>query len=47
MNPAKSLLLFGVDADAWAAAPCEQCGRVLTTTISFASNSLRGLIASK
>lgn len=55
VNPAKFLLVLGIDAELWAArhdiqpftVPCDTCGRPMTTTIPFAWRSLRGLIAAK
>lgn len=49
----KFLLIFGEDAEKWAARydiepfshPCGRCKRILTTTIPFACGQFRGLIA--
>lgn len=53
MNRHRFLVVFGMDADHWAArygiepfdVPCHVCGERLTTSQPFAYDSLRGLLA--
>jgi hypothetical protein len=54
LNPARFLLVFGVDAAAWATrydivpftVACPDCGATQSTTITFVYRRLRGLVAS-
>lgn len=53
MNRKRFLLVYGVSAESWAqrhdleqyTRPCSQCGAMLTTSIPFASGTLRGFTA--
>lgn len=53
MNRKRFLLVYGVSAEAWAqrhdleqyTRPCSHCGAMLTTSIPFASGTLRGFTA--
>lgn len=53
MNRKHFLILYGVDPVRWARRwglepfthPCSECGALLTTTLPFARDTLRGIIA--
>lgn len=52
-NRSKFLLILGIDSEEWAdrygispfSCPCIRCNHVLTTSVPFAYNELRGLIS--